>query len=542
MRREWKAIAVFGGAFCLLMAVIVLWLDPAFFYPRLQTDALLYYLKAKALVETGNTSARLAVNVPPYPYTAMPGVLRAPFIAAFRDFDDQWRGMQLLNIPIVAAAATMSAYIFSWVLPKRVHWLAVGFAFAFTTLSPVWIANIFSPLVDAPYAAFSLLALIVSMQIVCSGRPLSSMPWLIALYCGLFALVFSLRFTGPVLLVFAGALLLGRWRNKEINASTKRTMLIAPVLAVLLLVAFNFQAIFGRFILELLSLAYVGDKVGMLVNLFGLAIPDQILPDFHLGFSQPPVVDTFFTEFAHTYKDALWTGFGFAISAVVILGIWKSRARFLPEILYVVAPLAVLTVMLPSTPRYLMSYQPFLWLFFFEGARSLYRKVLPSGLPHGPVRLVAAAAAISVAVVAGGLRWYRVAGTGADRSFAISLLQAPEYVAEVSGTFRSLRQFVETLPRNRTLLIGARGEVGRWTAISGRPYYQPDSTLVSVAGKKDVYLLIECGTLEVCQDFPEWKNRMFDRLCQFGEVRYDSVFAVGSKWARAEVLRVRPAT
>ena len=46
----------------------------------------------------------------------------------------------------------------------------------------------------------------------------------------------------------------------------------------------------------------------------------------------------------------------------------------------------------------------------------------------------------------------------------------------------------------------------------------------------------------VCQAFPEWKNRMFDRLSQFGEVRYDSVFAVGSKWARAEVLRVRPAT
>ncbi|MGH9419097.1 MAG: hypothetical protein ACRD3J_03920, partial [Thermoanaerobaculia bacterium] len=66
--------------------------------------------------------------------------------------------------------------------------------------------------------------------------------------------------------------------------------------------------------------------------------------------------------------------------------------------------------------------------------------------------------------------------------------------------------------------------------------------LVSVVARKEVYLLLECGTLEVCQAFPEWKNRMLDRLCVYGEFKYDSVFAVRSKWARAEVLRVRPTT
>jgi hypothetical protein len=220
---------------------------------------------------------------------------------------------------------------------------------------------------------------------------------------------------------------------------------------------------------------------------------------------------------------------------------WKSRSKFLPEILYIQAPLAILTLMLPSTPRYLMSYQAFLWLFFYEGARVLYRKAVPGQL-SSRARYIAVAVGTAVLVIAGGLRWYRVAGTGADRSLAVSLAKAPEYVSDVTTTFRSLRQFVETLPKDRTLLIGARGEVGRWTAISNRPYYQPDSALVSVAGKKDVYLLLECGTLEVCQQFPQWKNRALDRLCLFGEFQYDSVFAVRSKWARAEVLRVRPST
>lgn len=541
IRREWKSVAFFGGGFCLVMAAVVLWLDPAFFYPRLQTDTLLYYLKAKSLVETGSTSARLAINLPPYAYTAMPGVLRAPFIAVFRDFDDQWRGMQLLNIPILASVAVMSAYIFSWVVPRRFHWLTVGFAFAFTALSPVWIANVFSPLVDAPYAAFSLLALLLSVRILCDARPLGSMKGSIALYATLFILVFLLRFTGPVLLVFAGTLAYGRWHDQEMSPSTRRILTIGPIVAIVLLVGFNFQAIFGRFLIELASLLFRGDKLGMMVNLFGLAIPDQILPSFHLGFSEPPVVDTFYTQFTHTAKDAVWTVVGFAISAVVVFGMWKSRAKFLPEILYILAPLAILTLMLPSTPRYLMSYQAFLWLFFYEGARILYRKVVPGQLSRR-ARYIAVATGTAVVVIAGGLRWYRVAGTGADRSLAVSLVQAPQYISEVSTTFRSLRQFVETLPKDSTLLIGARGEVGRWTGISNRLYYQPDSALVSVARNKDVYLLLECGTLEVCQAFPEWKNRALDRLCMFGEFQYDSVFAVRSRWARAEVLRVRPST
>lgn len=542
MRREWKSIAFFGGGFCLVMAALVLWLDPAFFYPRLQTDTLLYYLKAKSLVETGSTSARLAVNLDPYAYTAMPGVLRAPFIAIFHEFDDQWRAMQLLNIPILASVAVMSAYVFSWVVPRRFHWLTVAFAFVFTALSPVWIANVFSPLVDAPYAAASLLALILSATILCDPRPPGRMKGSIALYAAVFTLVFLLRFTGPVLLVFAGTLAYGRWHGQAMSPSTKRILTIGPILALVLLVAFNFQAIFGRFLIELASLLFRGEKLGMIVNLFGLAVPDQIIPSFHLGFSEPPVVDTFYTQFTHRTRDAVWTAFGFAISAVVVSGMWKSRAKFLPEILYILAPLAILTLMLPSTPRYLMSYQAFLWLFFYEGSRSLFRKIVPSGSLSRRAPYIAVAAGVAVVSVAGGLRWYRVAGTGADRSLAVSFVQAPQYISDVSTTFRSLREFVMTLPRNSTLLIGGRGEVGRWTAISNRLYYQPDSALISVVGHKEVYLLLECGTLEVCQAFPEWKNRALDRLCMFGEFQYDSVFAVRTKWARAEVLRVRPST
>ena len=524
------------------MIGVVLWLDPAFFYPRLQTDPLLYFLKAKSLVETGSTSARLAVNVGPFPYAAMPGVLRAPMLYLFHDFDAQWRAIQLLNIPVVAAVALMSAYIFSWTQPQSRHWMTIAFAFGFTLLSPVWIANVFSPLVDAPYAAFTLLALLISIHILCRPGPVGRMRVWIAVFAVAFTIAFFLRFTAPVLFVLAATLARGRWKGTKISRALRRWLITGPVVVTLVLVALNYQALFGRYVTEPLSFIRYGDKLGMLLNLFALAVADQIVPDFHLGFSHPPVVDTFYGEFAHTPLDAAWTVVGLSISALVIYGMWRSRNKFLPEILYLLAPLTVLALMMPSTSRYLMSYQPLFWIFFYEGAASLASRLVPVISIKGRARAFAVGAAVLIVGAAGALRWSRIAGTGAERSYAVTLAEAPAYIGGVSGTFRSLREFLETLPRDRTLLVGTYGLAGRWTAIADRAYYMPDSALHAVAAQKEVYLIVECGTLEYCQSFPEWKNRMQETLCSFGEFTYESVFAARSKWARAEVFRVKPAT
>jgi hypothetical protein len=540
-RREWKAIAIFGGAFWLVMLAGVIWIDPAFFYPRLQTDPLLYYLKAKSLVETGSTAARIAVNAPVFPYAAMPGVLRAPILLAFSEFDDQWRAIQLLNIPIVGSVALMSAYILSWTLPERRHWMAIAFAFAFVLVSPMWITNIYSPLADAPYAAFSLLSVLISIHLVCTGS-LRKSPALFALLCVLFVVVFMLRFTGPVLLVFAATLASGRWRVRDLSPRVRRGVILIPTALTVLLVLLNYQAIFGRYVREPIMFALRGDKMGMFLNLFGVAIPDQIVPDFHLALSQPPVVDIFHGEFGGSHADVAWTTVGVLLSATVVLGVWRSRRRLLPEILYVLAPLPVLVVMMPSTSRYLMSYQPFFWVFFYEGASEIWRRIAPVISVPVRSRLVIALGATLIIAAIAGLRWSRVVGTGVDRSYAVSMGRAPAYVNGVSTTFRSLRRYLETLPKDRTLLIGTEGTVGRWRVIAGQSYYVPDSALTSVAANRDVYLVVECGTLEYCQSFSELESHLEDGLCKYGEFSYQPVFAARSKWARAEVFRVRPAT
>ena len=123
--------------------------------------------------------------------------------------------MQMMNIPIVASVALMSAYILSWMLPQKHHRSAIIFAFAFTLLSPVWAANVFLPLADAPYAAFTLAAILLSAEILCSEKPVRQRPAALTVLALLFAVSFALRFTAPVLLAFGGLLVLGRWRERK---------------------------------------------------------------------------------------------------------------------------------------------------------------------------------------------------------------------------------------------------------------------------------------------------------------------------------------
>lgn len=187
MRREWRALVIFGGGFVAVLLVGVLAVDPAYFYPRLATDPLHYYLKGLAFAGTGHVIARSAVNSEPFHYVSMPGMLRSPFIAAFRNFGDQLRAIQVANIALVTATAAMFSYVLSWAVSRARHWMAIGYAFGFILLSSAWVANVFAPLADAPYEAFTIAALIIVTRVICSDRPIRSRPFAIAGAAILFA-------------------------------------------------------------------------------------------------------------------------------------------------------------------------------------------------------------------------------------------------------------------------------------------------------------------------------------------------------------------
>jgi hypothetical protein len=538
-RREWRTTAVCAGGFCLAMLAVVLLVDPAFFYPRLQTDPLNYILKTRHFLETGNTDAKWAVNLRPFAYVSMPGMLRLPAMAAFSEFDHQLRAIQIFNIPIVASVALLSAYIFSWALPREKHWMAIVFSFGFTLLSPVWVANVFLPLADAPYAVATMLAVVASVELLCSDKRSSRRPVLIGLLLLLVGLSFLLRYTAPVLLAFIAILAVARWDERGMSRRLKVGAAVLAGVFVLVLVVLNQHAITGRYLREPFVFLLKGDKFGMLMNLLGAAVPSQILPSFQLGFLHPPIQDTFQTKFSAATPDILWAAFGLAISFLVSAGMWISRRKMLPEIAYILAALPIITLLMPSTARYLMSYQAFLWIFFYTGAAWAAHRYAPwlVRLLRSRVAVLSAIALAAALVI--GLRSWKVAGTASERYFAVTIERVPRYVHDVSTTFRSLRGFIETLPEDSTLLVGSRGNVGRWTAISGRDYYFPDKQLSRAVRDKQVYMVIECGTLEACQAWDIWKERAEARILRFGSFTFDPVFEAQSGWARAEVLRMR---
>lgn len=542
LRREWRWILLFGGGFTVVMIAIVLLIDPSFFYPRLQTDALLYYLKAKSLADSGTTAASLAVNLPPFPYASMPGALRAPIVRVFSEFDDQLRAIQMANILIVAVTGLLAAYILSWALPKRLHWMAAGFSFGFILLAPWWMANVFMPFADAPYAAFSLLSMVIAIRAIASPRPLLRL-WPIVSLTAVFVVAFLLRYTEPVVLILVAVLIRGKFPGTAFRWKNALIAIGMAVLVISFLVFMNREAILGRYIAEPFTLFLRGDKESIVLNFLVLAVPEQIIPGFLLGFSHNPIISLYNAEFAASRSDGLWSAFGATITAVVILGAWRVRSRLLPELLMIIAVLPLLIAIMPSTSRYLMTYQPFFWIAFLEGSRVVAGWV-PSALRRSLVshaRILATAALL--AVLAAGVQASKTSSEWLSRqSRAWELMNLQRYVHSVSDTYRPLADFLGSLPADRTVLTSSKLSMGRWKVISNLDSYAPDSNLVAVATKKDLYLIVECGSVDLCAVQSIRESNSKDALCRFGEFNYQLVFSSKADRSEAKVFRVRPAT
>jgi hypothetical protein len=166
------------------------------------------------------------------------------------------------------------------------------------------------------------------------------------------------------------------------------------------LVYLNSDAIFGRYLRELSAFVRRGDKIGMIINVVAAAVPAQLVPTFMQGFPYPPIRQYFHSAFFSSPAEALWTIAGLSIGSIAIVGMVKARDRFLPETLYFLGALPALALMMPSTVRYLNTYQAFIWVFFYVGAAFTFRKyspLIPAALRRRSFAfaLVAAAAVIS---------------------------------------------------------------------------------------------------------------------------------------------------
>jgi hypothetical protein len=524
------------------MLAAILSVDPAYYYPRLITDQLLYYLKALAFVHEGTTEARVAVNAGPFNYAAGPGLLRAPWIAIFPAFDDQLRAIQLTNVLIAIALALIFAYVASWVLPRKTHAAVVAFSFASLVLNPVWVANVLSPLADLPYAAASLGAVVVLTRLIAGSPEERASVWRKALFAVLFAIAFVCRFTAPVILVY-GWFLYRSHHSTGSGGHSRRTVAGAAAGALALLLAtivFRPRVVAYYLVLPFIFLWRSGIP-DMMANLVTLAVPYQLIPGLDLMFEHPPLARMYDPVFATTPFDTVLTAIGVGITTITATGMFILRRQMRPAIALVLLPLPVLAAIIPSTARYLLSYQPFYWIFMYAGAVELAARVAPR---FQWTRHAIIAVAVSVCIVGAALiyvRSERFLDGGKVRISNVSLGETRRGAADVAQTYRSLRRFLETLPRGETLLIGTQGNMGQWKAIAGIDYYNLDSALVDVSRTKRVYLVLACPTPATCTSLNGADERERKKLLTFGSVDFVPVFNAANEYSAARVYLVKAA-
>jgi hypothetical protein len=406
-------------------------------------------------------------------------------------------------------------------------------------LSPDWVSNVFAPLADAPYAAFSIGFLILATRVLCADRAVTSRPWAILSGAILFTLAFLVKFTGPFMLAHSALLAWGRRRLHPVRRGAIQGLAGAAAVGVAVLMALSWKTLTIRYLylpflfLRKASLFDIGE------NLIVSALPAQIIPAFNLGFVHQGIQDRYHVSFGTSPRAIVLMAVGITISATIVAGMVRHRNRFAPEIAYCFISILTLMLIIPSTTRYLMPYQPFFWIFFCAGAAPIVAPVARRIAARPTAPLVGLGLLVVAACGLVYVRSQRVAGAGIEQKTGVSLGATRRYTSDVASTYRSLRGFLETLPRDRALLVALFGTNGRWKVISGLDYYRPDSALSAAVASRDAYLVVECGTPESCQDFTQFDARLKKDLAKYGTFSYTMVYSAATPSAKVRVYRMR---
>ncbi|HEX2723627.1 MAG TPA: hypothetical protein VHM24_11990, partial [Gemmatimonadaceae bacterium] len=288
------------GAVIVLVVMLsaVLSVDTAYYYPRMMTDQLFYYMKGLTFLHEGTTAARAAINAEPFTFAAMPGLIRVPFMAAFSDFDNQLLAIQVSNILLGVVLGAIAAYLASWVLPQKAHWIAVGFSYTTLLLNPIWVTNMLSPLADLPYALSSLGSIVVLDRLIRGTNAERESKSLKVLLLVLFVISFGCRFTAPVLLVYAWLVWRDQRKTRGVRPVVKPAVIIAVASCVLILGLLNMRTIVSGYLFQPVAFLNRADGTGLVLNTVALAVPAQIIPGFDLLYRRPPVVDILHPVFA----------------------------------------------------------------------------------------------------------------------------------------------------------------------------------------------------------------------------------------------------
>lgn len=527
-RRPLLAVA---AVFCTAYTSLLWSVDTTFFYPKVRGDALVYYLVADAAVDHRPLTPSLAENLPAQRYVVLPGLLRAPLFAFSTDFDVRLRLIQVANVIVLTLVGVLSAYFLSVASGGRWLGLCVAIPFTFLLTDSGWQQQAYLPLGDGMFALFILGALALLPALSREDVKRWRLPVVLVGYLALTTLAFLTKVTG-LLLLLSGITLLGRRRSMRGWARVPLVLFVVVALGLLYAerdtVAFYIAAGMAR-----MRLSHPSDWV---LNLVGVAVPSQFVPNFANLYGRPPLEGTTFVG-ATSLRDAAALVLGCVLTSAVVWGGWRSRHALGPEVLLVLITIPILAPIVGATLRYLQAYQTVLWGLLLHGWHSTvgWRRT-----PHGP-RLHRIPLLVLVLGLGVGLAQMRL--NRAERELHVGPKGLLEAATGISSVYADLRQYLGSLPQERVRLVAPDGDLGRWKVLAGLEYHVADASLPAVARRYDVYAVWDCvDRAGQCHTLEAWLAHLNGALRPLGDFRIEPVFERSGRFARTAVFRVLPAS
>jgi hypothetical protein len=223
-----------------------------------------------------------------------------------------------------------------------------------------------------------------------------------------------------------------------------------------------------------------------MANLLFSAVPSQIVPNYMSHFDYYGKISLGYELRQITLNKSLFLVIGLSISVIIGAGIWRLRRIMRPEIGCLLVMLPVLMIPTDSTARYLSVLQPIFWIFFLQGIYDI--KLL---LEKKSRRLPLVLLGVFIIIVMSTNYQYMRKISNYDRS-GIGPLMIKNSIKEVSTIYHATRQFIDSLPKDRTRFVLSSHYAAKWFAISGIKFINTKDILKKMAEGYDIYVVIDC--------------------------------------------------
>jgi hypothetical protein len=483
-----------AAALGLILFAGIMLVPSTFFLCQMESDQLLYYLMAEHIAATGSANASLAVNLHPFVYASGVSYMYAPIMAAFHEFPERIRAIQALNIGLICCCF--------WLTTK---YFRVAAPFADTRVLS-WIYGI-GIIIDAHWQQSTMVmnSNIVPAIMTVGGFLIAAQTnwtprWKLAalLMIGGIGLFVKLSLVTIPIAYIASEFIF----NEHVR---KRTKILAAAGGIVLLTVFsaaNYQVIVNyaigaiddpRYTVVGVSNDVVWQHLTIITsNLFFSALPGTVFPNLRYIFVDD--VNYFTLAFVpHVWSLRLLGALviGSAIMAGIVYGAWKLRKQRLFELLQLLMCVWIFAFVTNSTGRYLMAFQPLLWVYAAYAALPPLKRLLSNRR-----QLIAACAVCSVTFLLVEIRMLQLRLQSTNSAMTFPQETNIREVAETYGnTLHYLQQ--QDPQRTRLLYTSAAGNVesianAGWGAATDIPMYSAEVGFPQWAAGHRVLAVTSC--------------------------------------------------